>query len=267
MIRKPIKERTRIILGIISVLSFLAVYSMLSYRQHVLYPKNTTMPSIYQMFVAFTDVCKPDPLTHKIVLWEDFKASGYRLMLGMSISITISVIVGILMGCYSMLESLLIVPLSIAAKIPPTAMMVIFMILSGTDIYLFLTLIGFGTAPLLIQTIFQSTKFDVHDELIEKAYTLGGSDAEIITNTIFRQTLPRIIEAIRLQMGPAMVYLIAAELSLASVGFGYTIGLEGRKQNFNIVYPYCLILGLIGLSLDYSLIQLRKYMCPWFEKE
>ena len=225
------------------------------------------MPSIPQMVTAFYEICIPDPLTGKVVFWEDLKASSTRLFFGMMISIVISVIIGILMGCYEIIEAFFIVPLSVAAKIPPTAMIVIFMIIAGTDTYLFLTLIGFGTAPVLTQSIFQAAKFDVHDELIQKTYTLGGSELEIVINTVFRQTLPRIIEAIRLQIGPAMVYLIAAELSLANVGFGYTIGLDGKKQDFDIVYPYCVMLGLIGLFLDFVLIRFRQYLCPWFDKE
>lgn len=267
MIRAPLKQKTKIVLGISSVVVLIIAYSILSYRQHILFPKNTTMPSIQQMAYGFYEICVPDPLTGKIVFWEDLKASSFRLFAGMLISIIMSVVVGILMGCYEFVEAIFIVPLSIAAKIPPTAMIVIFMILAGTDTYLFLTLIGFGTAPVLTQSIFQAAKFDVHDELIQKAYTLGGSEIEIVINIVFRQTLPRIIEAIRLQMGPAMVYLIAAELALANVGFGYTIGLDGKKQDFDIVYPYCIMLGFIGLFLDFVLIRARQYCCPWFDKE
>jgi len=267
MIRKPISRKTRISLGILSVVFLIAIYSFLSYRQYLLFPKNTTMPSVYKMLTAFYEVCTPDSLTGKIVFLEDLKASSFRLFVGMSISVTISVFIGILMGCYEIFEAIFIVPLSVAAKIPPTAMMVIFMILAGTDTYLFLVLIGFGTAPVLTQSIYQAAKFDVYDELIQKSYTLGGSEAEIVINIVFRQTLPRIIEAIRLQAGPAMVYLIAAELSLANVGFGYTIGLDGKKQDFDIVYPYCIMLGLFGLFLDFVLIRIREYLCPWFDKE
>jgi len=266
MIRRSIPKVAHIALGILSVAVLVMCYSVLSERLHALNQKNTVMPSINQMAKAFIRYSMPDPDTRKIQLINDLTASGYRYFLALGIASVISVVLGILMGCYQIIEGLLIVPLSVAAKTPPTAMMVIFMVLAGTDIQLFLILIGFGIIPVLTQVIFQSVKYDVPNELIEKTYTLGGTDCEIIMNTIFRQTLPRIIEAIRLQMGPAMIYLIAAELSLADVGLGYTINLQGKKQNMEIVYPYCLLLALIGLFFDYGLIKIRQWLCPWFEK-
>lgn len=267
MIRKPLNKTTHVALRIVSVVLIIVVYSYLSYRQHIRYPHSTTMPSIPQMATAFWEICTPDPLSGDIVLWDALKASAVRYAYGLGVGILFSVVIGVLMGCYEWVEALFIVPLSVAAKIPPTAMLAVFMIVAGTDMFLFVTLIGFGTAPLLTQAIYQSAKFDIHNELVDKAYTLGGSDAEIILDIVVRQTLPRMLEAIRLQMGPAMVYLIAAELLLADVGFGYILNLESRKQNMDVVYPVCIMLGLIGLVMDVGLIRLRQWLSPWFDKE
>lgn len=266
MIRRPISRTSHVFLGITSIVLLLGVYEYMSYRQHIRHPQNTTMPSLVKMAKATYEISTPDPISKKIVLWEDAKASAKRYFLGLSVGVAISIVLGTLMGCYPLIEGFFLTPLSVAAKIPPTATLAIFMILAGTDMGLFVVLIGFGTAPILTQAIYQATKYDIHDELVDKSYTLGGSDAEIIIEIIMRQTLPRMLEAIRLQMGPALVYLIAAEFLLADVGFGYTLNLESRKQNMAIVYPICLLLGLIGLTQDYAVRRLRQWLSPWFEK-
>ena len=53
---------------------------------------------------------------------------------------------------------------------------------------------------------------EVPQELIDKSYTLGASNLEVVWCVIVRFILPKLLDAIRLQIGPAMVYLIAAEM-------------------------------------------------------
>ena len=108
-------------------------------------------------------------------------------------------------------------------------------------------------------------KKDVSEHAIFKAYTLGASHAETIWNVVFRQILPRIIENIRLQIGPAMVFLVAAEWAVSGdAGFGYRLKMESRMQNMNVVYSYLIILGTSGLLIDWGLSSLRRKLCPWF---
>jgi ABC-type nitrate/sulfonate/bicarbonate transport system permease component len=125
-------------------------------------------------------------------------------------------------------------------------------------------MIALGIAPALAQTVHQAAKKDVSDHAIFKAYTLGASHVEAIWNVICRQILPRVIENVRLQVGAAMVFLIAAEMLVADVGFGYRLRLQGRLLNMNVVYSYLIVLGTAGLLIDWSLSTLRRRLCPWF---
>ncbi len=61
--------------------------------------------------------------------------------------------------------------------------------------------------------------------------------------------LPRVLENLRLQIGPAMVFLIAAEWSFAGEGMGYTIKQQSKLQNMHVVYIYLAILGFLGCYL------------------
>jgi NitT/TauT family transport system permease protein len=128
----------------------------------------------------------------------------------------------------------------------------------------FVAIIAFGVVPALAQSVHQAVEKDVPDELIDKASTLGASEVEIICNVVYRQILPRILEAVRLQVGPAMVYLIAAEWVNTDVGFGYRLRAEARLVNMNVVYVYLIYLGLFGLIVDFALTWTRRKLCPWF---
>jgi NitT/TauT family transport system permease protein len=246
------------------VLLLCGVYTLLSVRQHRINPNDTTIPSWTQIGQGIKKSVTPQPGSGDVMLLDDGTATYVRLAEGLLIAVAAALVAGIAMGCYTPVESLLQTPLSIAAKIPPTAMLAVFFVLVGINQGFFIAMIVFGVTPTLAQAIYQSAKKDVPEELLNKAATLGASQGEQVWNVVFKQVLPRLIEAVRLQVGPAMVFLIAAEYVVADVGFGYRLRLEGRKVNFNIVYFYLALLGASGFLIDYALVTTRRKLCPWF---
>lgn len=266
MIRQPISHKARIALGVLAIALLALAYTWLSVRQHAINPRDTTLPTWPQLAAGVSKVLTPDPeYKGQCWLWVDFKATFFRHFTGLAAGAIASIALGLLMGCYAWIEALFVPPLSLLAKIPPTAMLAVFFVVVGTDYTMFVAMIGFGVLPTLAQAVYQSAKSDVPEELIFKAYTLGASQLEIVWNVIFMQILPRVIEAVRLQVGPAMVYLIAAEMLVGDVGFGYRIRIQSRLLNMNVVYTYLMVLGLLGFFMDYSLSWLRRKLCPWYK--
>ncbi len=131
---------------------------------------------------------------------------------------------------------------------------------------MYITMIVFGVLPSLSQTVYLAAKYDVPDELIYKAYTLGASQMEIVWNVLFKHILPKVLDGIRLQVGPAMVFFIAAEWMVGHAGFGYRIKLQQRKVDMRVVYVYLAFLGAAGFTIDSSLIWLRRRLCPWYSE-
>ena len=197
-------------------------------------------------------------------LWEDAIATGWRLFVGLAVGVLLSVVLGVMMGAYTPIEAFFVPPLSFLAKIPPTAMLAVFFVLVGTTFKMYIAMIAFGTHPTLAQTVFQSARTDVRESLVFKAYTLGASHTELIWNVIYKQILPRLIDAARLQIGPAMVLLVAAEWMVAGEGFGYRLRLFYQRTDMTVVYVYLVLLGLAGLVVDYALIAFRRWLCPWY---
>lgn len=263
MIRLPIKRTTYIFLQIFSVVLFVLLYCWLSHRQHVFNPKDTTIPNLSQFIEGWKKIITPS-LSGEVWLWEDLFATYGRHFSGLLLGIVLSLFVGIGMGCFVSLEAFFLPALSFFAKIPPTAMMAVYFVLFGTGTNLYIAMIALSIFPTLTQAIYQAAKKDVSQYLVDKAYTLGASNFEVIFEVIYKQILPRIIESIRLQVGPAMVMLIAAEWMMSDVGFGYRLRIQSRLLNMNVVYIYLVILGASGYLMDSSLSLVRRKLCPWF---
>lgn len=283
-IQRPIPRWLMISLGILGMAALVGGYEILSYRQHLRNPSDTTIPGFRQMWqglvamstppkndlaAAFGMEEKPKSSLAWITdtpLFRDVRATYGRLLIGLVIGSVASIFLGLVMGCWPIPEAILVPPISLLAKVPGTAMLAVFFVLVGTNEYMFITMIAFGIMPTLTQAIYLSAKNDLHSEEIDKAYTLGASNFEVVFNVVFMTILPKVIESVRLQIGPAMVYLIAAEMLVGQVGLGYQIRMQQRLQNMSVVYDYILILGLSGLAMDGLMRQFRRFVSPWYER-
>lgn len=238
-------------------------YAHLAERQHQANPDDTTIPTFAQLKEGAMKCVEKNPRSGDRWLVVDSVATGKRLFLGLAAGILGAFVIGVFMGCFATVQALLAPPLGFFAKVPPTAALAVFFVLVGTDTEMYVAMIAFGILPALAQSIYLSIR-DVPDELIYKAYTLGASHMEVVWNVIVRVISPQLIDAIRLQIGPALVYLIAAEMVVGDVGFGYRIRLQSRLLNMNVVYPYLLVLAGVGFVLDHGLRLLQRWMCPWY---
>jgi NitT/TauT family transport system permease protein len=263
MIRGPISRRWRAILGVLSVVVLLLGYTWLAKRQKQRLPDDTTIPTWSQLKDGAIRMFEVHPRTKERWVVEDSQATAYRFFLGVGVGVALAVAIGLIMGCFPFVEALFSPPLTLFAKVPGTAALAVFFVLfdaGGTS--MFTAMIVFGVLPSLALSVHLAVA-DVPDELLNKAYTLGSSHMEVIWNVIVRHITPKMIDAVRLQIGPAMVYLIAAEMIASDVGFGYRIRLQMRLLDMSVVYSYLAILAAFGFSMDFSLRSLQKVCCPW----
>lgn len=282
MIKRSIGHRHKIGWSIAGVAVLVCGYAYISHRQHQINPDDTTLPNYKQLWQGFKSIVTPriNPLAaafgsedelspvakiKSMWLFQDGMATYNRLFKGLLWGCLISVFLGTLMGCYEWISSFLLPPLAFLAKVPGTAMLAVFFVIVGTGEPMFVTMIGFGVLPTLTQSIYLSARDDIHEEEVNKAYTLGASNLELICNVVFPQILPKVLDAIRLQIGPAMVYLVAAEMLVGQVGMGYQIRMQQRLMHMDVVYNYLFILGVTGLLMDRGMVAFRRWVCPWYK--
>jgi len=264
MIRKPISRTAEVFYMAISIVAIVGAYSFMSYRQHLTNELDTTIPNLRQFIVGWEKLIGADSAGNYWLI-KDSMATGQRLFLGLLAGVITSFFIGVGMGVHPPIEFLFKIPISILGKIPATAMLAVYFVLFGTETKMYVAMIAGGITPGLTMAIYRATRTDVTDHAIYKAYTLGASSYEVIWEVVVKQILPRIIDSVSLCVGPALVFLIAAEWNTADVGFGYRLRIQSRLLNMNVVYTYLMVLGCFGFFVEWGFNLLRQKWCPWFD--
>jgi NitT/TauT family transport system permease protein len=96
-----------------------------------------------------------------------------------------------------------------------------------------------------------------------KAQTLGASTWQLAIRVVLPQIMPRLIEAVRLSLGPAFLFLISAEAIASDVGLGYRIFLVRRYLSMDVILPYVAWITLISYFLDMALKQVARRGFAW----
>jgi NitT/TauT family transport system permease protein len=84
---------------------------------------------------------------------------------------------------------------------------------------------------------------------------------------VLPQIMPRLITCVRLALGPAWLFLIAAEAIASTEGLGYRIFLVRRYLAMDVILPYVIWITLLAVLADLALRLLRATAFRWAEPE
>ena len=227
-------------------------------------PNDKLLPSFAAMGEAmYHYALQPDPRTGQYLLWSDTAASLTRLLIGLAISASFALVVGIVIGLLPIMGAMFGPFIAVLSMVPPLALLPILFIVMGLGEASKIALIVIGTTLKLIRDIALRVG-DIPREQLIKAQTLGASTAQIASRIVLPQILPRLIDAVRLEIGPAWLFLIAAEAIAADSGLGYRIFLVRRYLSMDVILPYVAWITLLAFLMDLSLRLVQRKAYPWF---
>lgn len=204
----------------------------------------------------------PDMRTGNYLLFVDTMASLERLAIGVAFATLIGGIIGILQGLIPYVRATMANFTSVVSMIPPLAILPILFITFGLGELSKIVLIAFGIVPYIVRDLAQRTEEIPHEQII-KAQTLGASTWQIILRVVLPQMLPRLIDSVRLSLGSAWLYLIAAEAIAAENGLGYRIFLMRRYLAMDVILPYVFWITFLAFTLDFILRITQRSLFRW----
>jgi len=260
---KPSRS-TRFILTLVPFVILVIIYTMVSDARLLENPSDKLLPS----WSSFADAIQrmafePSKRTGEYLLWVDTGASLQRLLLGVGISALIGLIIGVLNGMLPIIRATFSPLITAISLIPPMAILPVLFIVFGLGELSKVMLIIIGICPILIRDLQLRTQALPTEQLL-KAQTLGANSWQIMVRVVLPQVLPALLDAVRLTLGSAWLFLIAGEAIAATEGLGYRIFLIRRYLAMDVILPYVLWIAVLAFVMDALLRLLSQRAFPWY---
>lgn len=255
----------RILLVLVPFALALGGYIVASEARLAANPADRLLPSPATILeTAVAVITQPDKRSGAILFWGDTWASLRRLALGVGLSAGLGLLFGLVIGLLPYLRAALSSFVAVLSLIPPLAILPILFITFGLGELSKVVLIVIGITPFLIRDLAGRT-MEIPREMIVKAETLGASSLVIALRVALPQVMPRLVQAVRLSLGPAWLFLIAAEAIAAEQGLGYRIFLVRRYMAMDVILTYVIWITFLAWGIDWLLKQLARRAFPWTE--
>ncbi len=250
-------------LALLPFLLLLAVYASASLERRAANPDDKLLPPISEMSATMQRLAlEPDRRTGELTFWQDNAASLQRLGYGISIATVIGLVLGLAIGLLPIVNAAFAPLMAVLSMVPPMAVLPILFIVFGLGEVSKVVLIVIGIAPCLVRDLALKIGALPREQLV-KAQTLGASTWLTAIRVVLPQAMPRLIESLRLMLGPAFLFLISAEAISAENGLGYRIFLVRRYLSMDTILPYVAWITLLAYLMDYALLRVSRWGFPW----
>lgn len=256
----------RLALALLPFVLIAIVYVVASAERRAVNPGDKLLPPVGEMADAVERLAlQPDRRSGEVVLWSDTAASLQRLGLGLGIATLAGLAFGLAIGILPFVSATLAPLVAVISMIPPMAILPVLFIVFGLGEVSKVVLIVIGVAPFLIRDLALAVGA-LPAEQIVKAQSLGASTWQVAIRVVLPQVMPRLIDAVRLSLGPAFLFLISAEAIAAESGLGYRIFLVRRFLAMDVILPYVAWITLLAYVMDTALGWLSRAAFPWAHK-
>ena len=201
-------------------------------------------PSPFMAFQALVEMIADGTLIASI------KASMYRFIIGYGLSVIIAVFLGLILGSLPRVFNYVNPTLQLLRPISPTAWMPYVVLLFGIgDLPAIVIIFIAAFFPVLLSTVAAVSKID--DIYFRVSDNFGIKQPALMWKVILPAAFPGIANAIHLALGSAWIFLVAGEMVGAQSGLGYQIIDARNNIRADILLATILVIGLIGLLLDF----------------
>ncbi|MDY7227117.1 ABC transporter permease [Hyalangium rubrum] len=263
-LRSNIPATTSRILGASSVALLLLVWCVLSYvrvdkggtagpeplvSHFFLPPPGEVIRSLLYLFF------EQDLLS---AVWTSIK----RILIAFGLSVAVALPLGILMGSFEAVNRFFDPIVAPLRYLPITAFIPLLILWFGIQESQKVAFLFLGTFVFLLPVVVDAIRV-VPDELVQTAFTLGASRAQVIRTVLIPAAMPQIFDSFRVMNAIAWTYIILAEIVNPQNGIGYILRLA--EQHFKPAWSFAgiLVVGVIGILTDLGIRGINRLLFRW----
>ncbi|HEX8417029.1 MAG TPA: ABC transporter permease [Methylobacterium sp.] len=243
-------------IGLLSLVAFVTLWHLLTANRVNLYVRFVNVPTPEQVYDRALLALKSHAFGDHVLM------SCRRILIGFLLASLVAVPLGLLMGRFRSLRSIVFPVSEVLRPIPAIAWvpMAIMLWPTNEESIVFITFLG-SFFPILLNTLHGMANVD--PVLVRAARCLGAKEAAVFREVYLPATLPQIFTGLTVGMGVAWVSLIAAEMISGQFGIGYFTWEAYSLVQYSDIALGMISIGLLGLASSW-VIRLVGYLAmPW----
>lgn len=201
------------------------------------------MPTPQKTWRSFIEMTTDDNLLSNMLFSIRINVIGYLKC------IVAALAVGFAIGLSPRVRKMFSHQVNALRFVPITALMGIFIAISGLTITTKINFLAFGIWVYLVPVVVQRID-EVDITHLQMMKTLGANFWQTVRFVTWRSVIARLSDDIRILVGISWTYIIVAELAGIQGGLGSLIFLGERQSNVGKVYAVIFIIVAIGILQD-----------------
>lgn len=251
-----LKRFFRVLYRFLAIFLFLLAWEAASRLKLVneifLPPFTTVMGTLWQMLLSGE-------------LIKHLSISLWRSLTGFALGLVFAIPFGLAIGWFRRFERFIDPLMQFFRNLPVLSLLPVFVLIFGIGEVSKVAVIFWGVLWSVLLNTIAGVK-SVDPQLIKAARSMGIPGILLFARVILPGSLPSIFTGIRISATTSILILIAAEMIGASQGLGYALYFYQANFKTPDMYGIIIIMGLIGLSINYVLTHIEAAAFRWKEK-
>jgi sulfonate transport system permease protein len=195
-------------------------------------------------------------------LFRHVAASVQRVFFGFFLGASVAVLLATWVGLSRTAERLLDPTLQAIRNVPSLAWVPFLLLWMGIDELPKVTLVAIGTFfPVYVNLVAGIRQTD--RKLVELGQVLGLGSVGLVRNIVLPAALPSLLTGLRIGLGQAWLFLVAAELIASTKGLGFLL-IDGQNSaRADVMLVGILLLAFLGKGSDSALRLLERRLLVW----
>ena len=265
-VRAPISATAGRVASIVSVSVLLLAWCALSYIQ--VERKGEMEPLVPHFFLPAPDqvIKSLFYLIFEKELLQAVGISAIRIVKAFGLSLAVALPLGIAMGSFELINRIFDPIIAPMRYLPITAFIPLLILWFGIDESQKVAFLFLGTVVFLLPAVVDAIRA-VPEEMIQTAFTLGASKAQVIRTVLIPAALPQIFDGFRVMNAIAWTYIILADIVNAQTGIGYILDLAQKHLKPEWSFAGILVVGVIGILTDVLIRTINRLLFSWREAD
>jgi NitT/TauT family transport system permease protein len=192
----------------------------------------------------------------------DALLTGSRVLIGFAIAAVTGVILGILMGYFRLMFTVLDPLVQLFRPIPAVAWVPLSVVLFGFSQNASIFLIAYGAFfPIVVNTVAGVLRSERSFLLVGNM--LGASRLQMLRYVVVPAAMPSIFTGLRLGIGTAWILAIVGEMVAVRSGLGYSLLNAYSVFRYDIIIAAMASFGILGLLSDRIVVLAERRILRW----